>query len=71
VTEEGQEPVEKVQATFRDGIINRNRYLGRRMRYCGYCGVGVGIMDRKQYATRYIYGKGLCPTCGMQVHRGG
>jgi len=60
-------PIETANAAFRKGITLGNRHLGRRMRYCTHCGVGVGIMTRKQYTARYVHRKGLCPRCGEQV----
>lgn len=49
----------------------RNRQMGRRMRYCEACGVGIGIMTREEYATDYIHNSGVCETCEALAFDGG
>lgn len=64
-------PIKKAVAAFRQRIAIGNRHLGRRMRYCGSCAVGVGLMTRKEYAARCVWREKVCPRCGEIVHIGG
>ena len=41
-----------------------NERPGRAMRFCGRCGVAIGFMKSKEYATRFIRNRELCPYCG-------
>ncbi len=45
----------------------RNHRLEKAMRYCESCGVGVGLMTRKEFAQRYIHHDEKCPVCGRSV----
>lgn len=49
----------------------RNRRIGRRMRYCEACGVGIGIMAREEYASRYIFNSEACKICAAPAFDGG
>ena len=41
-----------------------NQRTGRAMRYCEACGVGMGIMARREYVKHFIIDEDLCPFCG-------
>ena len=49
--------------------MNPNEGLGRRMRFCLICGVGMGILTREEYIKQYIEQDGECPTCGHVAAR--
>ena len=48
--------------------MNPNDHMRRAMRYCDACGVGMGIMTRKEYVEQFINHPGLCPTCGKKAY---
>jgi len=41
-----------------------NEAIGRRMRHCEFCGVGLGIMTHEQWMSRYVWTDNKCPSCG-------
>ena len=49
----------------------KNHAIDYMMRFCEHCGVGIGMMDREDYATKYIHAEGECPQCEHEAYSGG
>jgi len=63
--------IEQSQDTFKENIARYNRLEGYHMKHCTNCGVGVGLMTRKDYELgSYKDALGECQRCGTPIHIG-
>ena len=49
-------------------MLDQNELPGEHMRYCEWCGVGLGIMSLREYERRYKENGEACPVCGKTMN---